>query len=67
MGANREKPMGELLNGPIPDPRHGGLVKSAFQISANRLEVDEKVQRTHWLALRGAMHNRTAFAKGLNE
>ena len=40
--------MGELSNGPIPDP-HVLVEKSPFQILAERLEVDENVKKEHIL------------------
>ena len=44
---------GGLSNGPIPDPHapylsKPAVEKSPFQISANRLEVDENVNRAHF-------------------
>ena len=76
---NREliEHMGELSNGPIPEPitstltTKPGIEKSPFQISANQLEDDENVNRTHlgyigWL-WSDAMNNRTAFTKAPND
>ena len=51
--------MGGLLNGPIPDPPRPPkqeVEKSPFEISANRLEVDENASGTHfsiyWLVVK---------------
>ena len=64
LGANG-KPWAGLSNGPIPDPTRPltpqtGVEKSPFQISANRVEVDENVNGAHlgihWLV---AMNNFT--------
>ena len=54
--------MGGISNGPTLDHRgpltaKSGVEKSPFQISTNRLEVDENVNRTpfkiHWLVVKG--------------
>ena len=47
------EPMGELSNGPIPTPYVPltpipGVEKFPCQISPNRLEVDENVNRAHY-------------------
>ena len=71
--------MGGLSNGPIPDPHvphnysnRRTIEKSPFQIAAERLEVDENVNRArsvrHFLALNFyLLNNGTAFAKTQNE
>ena len=64
--------MGGILNGPIPDT-HLPLTpkpvveKSPFQVSANRVEIDENVKKHIGWLRSDAMNNSTAFTKAKNK